>query len=87
MKISIIIPVFNEGSSLEELYRQITDSIKIYNEYEIIFIDDGSSDESKKIIKKMIEQDHKVKLISFYRNLVNLLLFLRVSNMLQVMLL
>ena len=68
MKISIIIPVFNEEGSLRELYLQITDSIKVYKEYEIVFIDDGSSDESKIIIQKMIEEDNKVKLISFFRN-------------------
>ena len=68
MKLSIIIPVFNEEQSLSELYSQITDSIKLFHEYEIVFIDDGSSDESKTIIQSMIEQDSKVNLISFFRN-------------------
>ena len=68
MKLSVIIPVFNEEGSLGELYHQITDSIKVYTEYEIVFIDDGSSDESKNIIQKMIEKDNKVKLLSFFRN-------------------
>ena len=44
MKLSIIIPVFNEEGSLRKLYLQINDSIKKYNDYEIVFIDDGSSD-------------------------------------------
>ena len=52
-----IIPVFNEEGSLRELHRQITNSIKMFEEYEIVFIDDGSSDESKLIIQKMIEKD------------------------------
>ena len=43
MKLSIIIPVFNEEDSLKELYLQINESIKKYNDYEIVFIDDGSS--------------------------------------------
>ena len=68
MKLSIIIPVFNEEGSLRELYYQITNSIKIFREYEIVFIDDGSSDESNLIIRKMLKQDSKVKLISFFRN-------------------
>ena len=38
MKLSIIIPVFNEEDSLKELHQQITDSIKMFEEYEIIFI-------------------------------------------------
>ena len=86
MKLSIIIPVFNEEGSLRELHHQITDSIKMFEEYEIVFIDDGSSDESKLIIQNMIEKDPKVKLISFLEILVNLLPFLRVLNMLRVIL-
>ena len=68
MKLSIIIPVFNEEGSLRELYYQITHSVKIFKEYEIVFIDDGSSDESNLIIRDMTKQDSKVKLISFFRN-------------------
>ena len=68
MKLSIIIPVFNEEGSLRELYYQITHSIKTFKEYEIVFIDDGSSDESNLIIRDMLKQDSKVKLISFFRN-------------------
>ena len=51
MKISIVIPVFNEEESIRELYSQIKDSLKEKSEYEIIFIDDGSSDNSKKKYK------------------------------------
>ena len=68
MKLSIIIPVFNEEESLKELYLQINQSVKEYNDYEIVFIDDGSSDESKNIVQSLIDSDPKVKLISFFRN-------------------
>ena len=68
MKLSIVIPVFNEEESIRELYSQIKDSLKEKSEYEIIFIDDGSSDNSKKNIKALINQDSNVRLISFYRN-------------------
>ena len=68
MKLSIVIPVFNEEESIQELYIQIKDSLKEKSEYEIIFIDDGSSDYSKKNIKALINQDSNVRLISFYRN-------------------
>ena len=68
MKISIVIPVFNEAESIQELYSQIKKSLKGQNEYEIIFIDDGSSDNSKKHINDIIDQDSNVRMISFYRN-------------------
>jgi len=56
VKLSIIIPVFNEEGSLVELYHQITDSIKIFKEYEIVFIDDGSSDKSKISLNKILKR-------------------------------
>ena len=68
MKLSIVIPVFNEEESVQELYFQIKDSLKRESEYEIIFIDDGSSDNSKKNINALINEDSNVRLISFYRN-------------------
>ena len=68
MKLSIIIPLFNEEHSLRELYIQINKSVKKYNDYEIVFIDDGSSDKSKNIVQSLIDSDPKVKLISFFRN-------------------
>ena len=68
MKLSIVIPVFNEEESIQELYIQIKDALKGESEYEIIFIDDGSSDNSKKNINALINQESNVRLISFYRN-------------------
>ena len=68
MKLSIVIPVFNEEESIPELYLQIKDALKGESEYEIIFVDDGSSDNSKKYINALINQNSNVRLISFYRN-------------------
>ena len=68
MMISIVIPVFNEKESLSDLYLEITKNVSSYEEWEIIFIDDGSSDGSKDKIIEFISKDSKVKLISFYRN-------------------
>ena len=69
---------------LRELHHQITDSIKMFEEYEIVFIDDGSSDESKLIIQNMIEKDPRVKLISFFRNFGKSAALSRVLNMPRV---
>ena len=66
--ISIVIPVFNEHESLHELYLEINRAIKEYNDWEIIFIDDGSSDGSSEKIIDISLKDSKVKLIKFYRN-------------------
>ena len=66
--ISIVIPLFNEHESILDLYSEICNAISSYNDWEIIFIDDGSSDGSAEKIIDIASKDSKVKLISFYRN-------------------
>ena len=67
MKISIIIPVFNERDSINQLYAEIVSGINA-RDYEIIFIDDGSDDKSNEIIKTLSNKDSKIILIQFYKN-------------------
>lgn len=52
--ISIVIPVFNEADSIESLHQELLDLCKQKNyNYEIIFVDDGSTDSTEKIIKQL----------------------------------
>jgi glycosyltransferase involved in cell wall biosynthesis len=67
VKLSIVIPVYNEVESIERLYLEIVQSIDT-SEYEIIFIDDGSTDGSSEKIVELIQKNQKLKLIQFYRN-------------------
>lgn len=69
LDISVVIPFLNEEGSLEELYRRLTTVLQTdgYN-YELIFIDDGSRDNSNSIIQKCREHDAHVRLITFRRN-------------------
>jgi len=69
-KISIILPVFNEENNIEEIYNQITCillKIPCYK-YEIIFIDDGSTDNSWNIITTLYVKDDNIKAIKLSRN-------------------
>ncbi|MFW6134517.1 MAG: glycosyltransferase family 2 protein [Elusimicrobiota bacterium] len=69
MKISCIIPVFNEEENLDPLYNRLKKTLQSTTyEYEIIFIDDGSADESWDLLKKFSDEDKKVRLIKFTRN-------------------
>ena len=68
MKISVIIPVYNEVESINELYKQLLKALQEFSRYEIIFIDDGSSDGSVETIKKLSELDNSINLIQFHRN-------------------
>ena len=67
--LSIIVPVFNEEGSLEELHRQITSVETETNQaFEIIFADDGSKDNSWNVLKKLATANNNVKCIRFRRN-------------------
>ena len=68
MKVSVIIPVFNEVESIKELYDQLKIGLEQYAPNEIIFVDDGSSDGSVEAIKKISELDDSVIFIQFHRN-------------------
>lgn len=68
-ELSIVIPVYNEAENLPELYREITDSMsQTKKSYEIIFIDDGSWDESLIVLKKLQKKDPKIKIIRLRKN-------------------
>ena len=66
-KISVVIPVLNEQDSIESLYNGICSNLANFNK-EIIFINDGSSDDTKKNIERIISKDSNVRLINFNRN-------------------
>ena len=69
MDVSIVIPLYNESESLEELNEWINKSFIDHSfSYEIIYIDDGSNDRSWKIIEEIAKRDNNVKGISFNRN-------------------
>lgn len=67
MKLSFIIPIFNEEDSLKQLHDEIIENIKEYK-YEIIFVDDGSTDHSFAEMLKLSETDKNVKIIRFRKN-------------------
>ena len=66
--LSIVIPVYNEASSLIELYEEIKINVTSFSIWEILFVDDGSTDDSGEIIRSLHENDQRVKLIQFHRN-------------------
>ncbi|NIM19619.1 MAG: glycosyltransferase [Candidatus Latescibacteria bacterium] len=69
MMISVVIPVYNEEESLEELFKKLEESaqqMKVDSEY--IFVDDGSTDNSLEVLRSLHSRSPKVKVISFRRN-------------------
>ena len=68
-EISIIIPLYNEEESLIELYQKLTPVLKTLNKtYEIIFIDDGSTDNSFEVLQGLYQQSSTVKIYQFRKN-------------------
>lgn len=67
--LSIVIPVYNEKDNLPLIYNEIVSVMKaIAMAFEIIFVDDGSTDESILIIKELAQRDQRVKFLSLSRN-------------------
>lgn len=69
MLLSLIIPCFNEQEVLPIFYRETTAVLrKITDQYELIFVNDGSRDETLPILKSFAEKDSHVTYLSFSRN-------------------
>jgi len=69
MDISFVIPAFNEARSLKGLYEAICVQMEtITNDFEVVFVDDGSSDRSFEIMHELALKDSKVKIIKLRRN-------------------
>lgn len=67
---SVVIPIYNEEESLQELIARITESFRKFGKkYEIIFIDDGSTDTTLDLLKKYSRDNKNVRVFSFRRNL------------------
>ena len=71
-KLSVVVSVYNEEKALREFYKEtnkILEQIRKSGwEHELIFVNDGSSDNSLSILEELAKEDHDVKLISFSRN-------------------
>jgi glycosyltransferase involved in cell wall biosynthesis len=69
MDVSVVIPIHNEEPNLEALYRELTEAFSGWGRsYEIIFVDDGSTDKSFAILERLQLADTRLRVIRFRRN-------------------
>jgi glycosyltransferase involved in cell wall biosynthesis len=67
--LSIVIPIYNEEPNLEALYQELTDAFgRSGRSYEIIFVDDGSTDKSFSVLERLQLADLRLRVIRFRRN-------------------
>lgn len=67
--ISVLTTIYNTAEHLEELYRQTTEVLReITDDYEFVFVDDGSPDNSLEVVQRLIERDARVRCVELSRN-------------------
>ena len=67
--LSLVIPVYNEATNLPELHGEITAACQILvKSYEIIFVDDGSEDDSLPVLKQLLKKDPHIRIIQLRKN-------------------
>jgi len=67
-ELSIVVPVLNEQENLNQLYEETNRTLDADFNYEMLFVDDGSTDSSFSVLKKLHEKDPRVRVIRFRRN-------------------
>jgi len=67
--ISVVVPVYNEEENLPVLIRQIAEVLKpLGKTFEMIFVDDGSKDQSRPLLKKMVLEYPQIRVLGFKKN-------------------
>ncbi len=66
-EVSVIIPAFNEAENLPELHRQLTTALGALS-YELVFVDDGSTDGSFELLRRLHDRDPHVRVVRLARN-------------------
>jgi glycosyltransferase involved in cell wall biosynthesis len=66
---SIVAPVFNEAETLPRFHRRIVDAMEhVGDPFELVLVNDGSSDGSLAVMRRLHEEDHRVRVVNFSRN-------------------
>jgi glycosyltransferase involved in cell wall biosynthesis len=68
IELSIVVPILNEADNLEPLHEEICQAVSGRYSIEIVFIDDGSSDNTSDVLSKILQKDPRVRIIRFRRN-------------------
>ena len=67
-KISVVVPAYNEAGNLPDLEARLKRVLGRYGDYEILFVDDGSADDTLAILRRFADADPRVRFVSLSRN-------------------
>lgn len=65
--LSVVAPVFNEEDTLREFHRRVTDALGDIS-FELVLVDDGSTDSSQSILRELLQDDERIRVITLSRN-------------------
>ena len=69
IRVSVVVPAYNEEEGLDTFYKTLSAQLEQIGEtWEIVFVNDGSRDETFEVLKRLHENDSRVKILSFSRN-------------------
>jgi glycosyltransferase involved in cell wall biosynthesis len=69
MDVSVVIPIFNERENLRPLHAELTAAMaRLGRAYEILYVDDGSTDGSRDVLRRIHAEDPRVRVMAFRRN-------------------
>lgn len=69
MQVSVIVPIFDEAESIQPLYSRVRDVLEdLSDSWELLFVNDGSHDDTEQILDQIAERDTRIKVIHFRRN-------------------
>ncbi|MEE9555102.1 MAG: glycosyltransferase family 2 protein [candidate division Zixibacteria bacterium] len=68
VRVSIIIPAYNEAENVQPLFKQFAEVIRNFDDWEVIYVDDGSTDETGKLAKQASSRYRWLKVVSHHRN-------------------
>ncbi|OHB61146.1 MAG: glycosyl transferase [Planctomycetes bacterium RBG_19FT_COMBO_48_8] len=67
-EVSVVVPLLNEQDNIQPLYEQIKEALDGKSSYEIVFVDDGSTDDSINILSRLQKADARIRIIRFRKN-------------------
>ncbi len=68
MELSVVIPLFNEADNLKNLWQRLESALTAFSSYEVIFVNDGSSDATEILLQELAETNSRVNYLNLSRN-------------------